>query len=343
MNLPCIIDAKHQEFSSYWERLSKEHQSPYKINAAFSELQRTLVSDISRELLPVSVNQDFSFVVVKDNKPLIGCCLIFQEHSASGRTLDFSGLFVTSELDVASLNPSSHNIDTAVFGCLHTHLDSLMTKLQPDLVEFFDSMACGVMSPISHWLLRAGAIPVLCPAQLIDLRGSTQKLVSEVDELSLKAISWGQEKFVFRVCNSVEDLDPSLFSAKQCKEGRFTTFPPDNDKLFLAQSATSYYRTLLDSKKAFIIQALAEGNLIASATFAISKDKAQYIASIVGTSVNAQSVLQSLVWEGMQYARSLGLSWAELTSSERLESDNPFTGFGGVTETRFKLVLAATG
>ncbi|MFT4863333.1 MAG: hypothetical protein ACI95C_002564 [Pseudohongiellaceae bacterium] len=341
MNQPSVIDTQHHQFSTYWQRLSSMGQSPYKINAAFSELQCTLNFDQAPNRPSERDSKDHSFVVVKDDKPLIGCCLILQQQTRSKRTLDCTGLFVTSEFDAQSLNSLSHNVESEVFSCLNQHLDALLAKLQPDLLEFFDSMDFGIMSPVSHWLLKTGAMPVLCPTQLIDLRASKQKLEQDLSRLNVDAIAWGEKNLTFQVLDSPQDLDSSVCASSEFVYDKRLTSTPDSENPFQDQASNSYYRSLLEARKAFIIQAFADGNLIASSTFSLSKDKAHYIASIVGTNINAEPILQSLVWEGIKYSKSLGLSWAELTSFELDETDNPLRGFGGISQTRFKLRLTA--
>ncbi len=341
MKQPSVIDTQHHQFANYWRRLNSMGQSPYKINAAFSELQCALNFNQVSDRALVGDTADFSFVVVKDDKPLIGCCLILQQQQASKRAFGCTGLFVTSEFNAQSLNSLSNNVESDVFFCLKQHLDELLAKLQPDLLEFFDSMDCGIMSPVSHWLLKAGAMPVLCPTQLIDLRVSEQKLEQELEKLNSDAIAWGEDNLVFQVLDSPQDLDSSVYVRDGLGDAKYSTYGQNTADLVQDQASNCYYRSLLAAKKAFIVQAFAGGNLIASSTFALSKDKAQYIASIVGTNINTQPILQSLIWEGIKYAKSLGMSWAELTSFELDATDNPLCGFGGTSQSRFKLRLRA--
>ena len=331
MHQPSIIDVHQDDFTTYWGQLGSEHQSPYKANVAFAELHNAFAAEKTGNLPTGAPSNDYSFVVVRAGRPLIGCCLILQEQASGGRTLGCRGIFATSELDSACLNGDTNNVESDVFYCLNKHLDYLIEALKPDLVEFYDSMHCGVMSPVSHWLLAKGAMPVLCAGQLLDLRGSYKKLMLEMDKAYRDAIAWGERELVFRLLDSPEELDSMQLIAAN----------PDSDTVFLQQSSNSYYRSLLNSGKAYIIQAFVDKKLVASSTFLISQDKAQYIASITRSGIESKAVLQSLIWEGVRYARSLGLSWVELISPELSagEAKIVMSGFGGVEQVRFKLLL----
>jgi hypothetical protein len=341
MHQPCVIDAQHHDFSTYWGQICPGSESPYKISTAFAALQSTLVGSVPARQRLERGHKDFSFVVVRAGVPVIGCCFILQELAETGRTLGCKGLFVTSEFDANSFSAITNNLEIDIFACLNTHLDELMAKLQPDIVEFFDTMPCGVMSPVSHWLLAAGARPILCPVQVIELSGPDRSLREGLDRQQIESISWGQQRLEFRVLETADDLDSSLYASlmldcEPCPTGR-----ANNEAGFQEQASNSYYRWLLDGRKAFIVQALSDGKLIASTTFAIANGTAQYIASIVSSKLNSKLVLQSLTWEGIQHARSLGLERVELTSAQLQGSgeESSFAGFGGESQARFKLLL----
>ncbi len=334
MNQPSIINVQQENFATYWGLLGSEHQSPYKVNVAFTELHNAFQAEqrVSQPTSPASI--DFSFVVVRSGKPLIGCCLILQEQVGHSRTLGFRGIFASSEFDSSCFNATTNNVEDDVFSCLNNHLDSLMEKLKPNLVEYYDSMHCGVMSPVSHWLLAQGAMPVLCAGRLLDLRGSTEKLILEMDEACQEAITWGKNALGFKLLDSPEALDSiqALSDTPSYHQPYYEHYE---------QTSSSYYRSLLNSGKAYIIQAFTGKNLIASTTFLIAQDKAQYVASITHSGINTKPVLQSLIWEGVQFARSRGLSWVELISPESNanEAELAMSGFGGVEQTKFKLIL----
>jgi hypothetical protein len=344
MNQPCVIDAQHREFSSYWGQLSSGQESPYRINTAFAELQGTLAGRQPTTELPERGVKDYSFVVVRSGVPLIGCCLIFQELIETAHTVGCRSLFATSEFDATRLNATTNNLETDLFACLNAHLNKLMEKLQPDLVEFFDTLHCGVMSPVSHWLLASGARPIMCPVKVIDLKGAEQRLRQGLDKTHLDVPPWGQQNLEFQVLETAEDLDLSLCASLQLGSQGQTMGPPHNESGFQEQASNSYYRWLLDSRKAFVIQALREGKLIASSTFSMANGTAQYVASILSPDVNSKAALQSLIWQGVTHARSLGLDRFELTSSQLQGSgeEGLLMGFGGETQSRFKLLLTRT-
>ncbi len=330
MEQPQVIHAQHKDFPHYWGCLDSEHLSPYKISSAFAELHGLFGAEAKVTLPREDATTDFSFVIVRDGKPVLGCYLMLQKMAESSLSLGCSGMFASAQIELDEFNSETNNIGSDLCGCLYQYLDSLIEKLQPDRVEFYDSLHSGVMSPVSHWLLINGAVPVLFSTQRINLSGSLESLALDLSETHQAAIRWGDGNLTYRTINSSEDLESEIRMSAKPKQG-----------LAISKVNHLYYRSLLDSRKAYIVQAFFEDSLVASASFAVSNGESRYIASLTSDKNCPNSVLQGLLWQGLIHGKSLGLNWAELSSSvtDAYGLDLDVAGFGGVSESRFKLLL----
>lgn len=342
-----LVKSDNQKFSTYWNELaaSCELQNPLynPISAAANSSNKVVLSKLKHSLeststvevlIPGNIEGDFSFVLLENGEPILACSLLLTSDENGQHRLGYRGLGATTYFNRGALGSGSNNISSTSFRALTEHIKRLLCELQPDVVEFQDTLSFGVMSPVSQYLIASGGLPVASTAKLLSLAPSSRSLFREVSKAVRGSVQWGQRNLQLSVRSDNLALYDylSLYDQIRRDEDNGIAVSLWQSKLDLA--------SLMKAKLGFIVNASYAGRQVGSAVFACRNGVAQYLGCQAVSAVSQKEIVSSLVWKGVTHAKSVGCSELTLDHHFDRQSENliDFGGFCGESVPRLKVL-----
>ncbi len=325
-----VIENSDHRFQQHWHTLL--NNDPLRI-PLYASLSARAVESARR-----SPNYtDRSFLVISENEPVIGCSLTLHVDKSGRKRLGYFGLDACTHVNQSSLDNASNNFCPEAIRLLQQHVDKLIVEEQPEAIDYFDPVSCGIMSPVTQVLLEKGAIPTVQQVQIIDLKMPLEQLRCQVHRDYLEHIAWGLENLDLRIVTG---------DSTQTTHGhRQQTLPVE---VYDENDSLQSYIDLLNNGQGFVVQAEHRGGLVASALFVYSNRTCQFVFADLlsdGASLGLDKpVLYSVIWQAIVQAKTLGCSQfdfgAPQSSMGMFESHqlSP-THFGGLAHTRLKVSL----
>lgn len=338
-----LVNANDSNFPKYWSQLLLSDGLQ---NTLYSEDSLAVSADTFARLTPISPafnsgqpaedeGKNFSFVLLENDSPVLGCSLSLHENEEGLVKLGYKGLGATTHINPNALGPSSHNLSAQSFAVLQSHMNQLLQELQPDIVEFWDGVNCGVMSPVTQCLVARGGSAEFGSSWQLDTRSTSRELLRNVSKPTRSYIQWGQRNLQLSVRNDNLALYDYLTE--------FTSNHQDKESCLSAAlwSSDSSLKSLLSNGNVFLVNGYLDRRLVATVVFSHFGQFCQYLGSARFNTGTEQPVLHSLIWQAVLHARSLGCTQVELDHRFNLQSSEliDFSGFGGLDQTRIKVVL----
>jgi len=325
-----LIESDSGDFDRYWTRLIT--CEPVK-NPLYAQPQLS-ASWSCRNF------ENHSFVVVSDDEAVIGCGLTLNVDELGRRCLGYFGMEASSLINPQSLSRSGGHIDAEAVSLFQSHFRQLLEVLCPDKLEFFDPVACGLMSPLTHILIEHGGVPKVYMSQCIELAYHETQLWQSLSRSCREWIEQGQGRLQFEFISG-RDLDeqpvqtPALQSMQERRrQGALSE---------LSQAQWQTGRSLVRSGNGFLVQAHEPGQQTLSALFVHYGNSCHYVIDDSVLVPGRESQLASMIWQAMLRSRQLGCSDFELdgrlTYCAAQNRDQDCTGFrpeefGGRAQTR---------
>ena len=325
-----VIENSDDRFQQHWHTLL--NNDPLRIPLYASMSERSSEIDAAE-----SSYVDRSFLVISEDKPVIGCSLTLHVDQKGRKRLGYFGLDACTHVNQFSLDNASNNFSPEAIRLLQQHIDQLLMEEQPEAIDYFDPVSCGIMSPVTQVLLKKGAIPTIQQVQIIDLKLSLEQLRSQIHEEYRHHITWGMENLKLSILSG-NRLDQETQS--DCCKSFFESQKQN--------SLLESYLSLLNSGKGFLVQAAAAGELVASALFVHSNRTCQFVFADVLTDASAnhadKPILHSVIWQAIVQAKALGCSQFDFGAQQAQPSAADFNHFapnhfGGLAHTRLKVSL----
>lgn len=322
-----VIENNDHRFQQHWHTLLDNDPLRIPLYASLSERSDSGSSNYT----------DRSFLVISEDRPVIGCSLTLHVDPEGRKRLGYFGLDACTHVNQSSLDNPSNNFCPEAIRLLQQHVDQLLAEERPEAIDYFDPVSCGIMSPVTQVLIEKGAIPTVQQVQVIDLKLSLEQLRSQIHEEYRDHIAWGLENLELRIVSG-GNRNPIAGSWRQQ-----TTVD------FAGENKTSEsYISLLNKGQGFLVQAESERELVASALFVHSKRTCQFVFADVLTDAAPLSankpILHSVIWQAIVQAKTLGCSQFDFSAQQTqqgCEAQGQFmpTHFGGLAHTRLKVSL----
>lgn len=338
-----FVKSDNQNFSVYWNELvaSCELRNPlYNLfvsdgDAASLECEHVVggVSDVEK-FSSLRTEGDFSFVLLENSEPILACSILLSSDENGQRRLGYKGLGAATHFSQSALDTSSNNISSVSFRALTEYIKRLLHELEPDVIEFQDTLSCGVMSPVSQYLIANGGLPIVSTAKLLNLAPSSRSLVRDVSKAVRSGIQWGGRNLQLSVCSDNLALYDYFKSHDLARRDGSCGIA-----VSLWQSKLEL-KSLLQSQLGFIVQATYEGIQVGSAVFACQNGTAQYLGCLANSTDWQKEIIFSLVWKGVLHAKAIACSELILDHhfDRKSESLIDFGGFGGEGAPRVKIL-----
>ncbi len=330
-----VIDASDARFQQHWHKLLNNdplrnplYESIWGRSAGFEQG--------SENTAEVSHYTDRSFLVISEDEPVFGCSLTLHVDEHGRKRLGYFGLDACTHINRTSLQNPSNNFCPEATRLLQQHIDQLLDEEQPEAIDYFDPVSCGIMSPVTQVLLEKGAIPTVQQIQLIDLEQPLSLLKSQIHESYREAIDWGNENLCIKIIRGGTTEDgfgnSESYSATSQEQER------------TLESCIH----LLNQGQGFLVQAEYEGALVASALFVYSERTCQCVfADVLSDAVKeleGKPILHSLLWRAVMQAKGLGCAQFDFGNHNQAamapDSNQLSPGmFGGLAHTRLKVSL----
>jgi hypothetical protein len=351
-----LVKSDNQKFSAYWDELlaSCELQNPLynpalsvistRVAPARSEpkdsLERnslepnSLRSSVAEKPSSSGAEGDYSFVLLENGGPIVACSLLLTRDENGQRRLGYRGLGAATYFSRDALNSTSNNISRSSFKALTDYVKRLLCELDPDVIEFQDTLSCGVMSPVSQYLIANGGLPIASAAQRLNLMPSSRSLVRDMSKVARGSVQWGQRNLELSVRSDNLALYDYLALHDLIQEDESCGIA-----VSLWQSKQDL-KTLMQAQLGFVVSATYEGRTAGSAVFACKNNAAQYLGCQITSTCPRQEIIFSLIWKGVMYAKAIGSSELTLDHHFDLQSENltDFGGFGGQSVPRLKVL-----
>lgn len=200
-----LNEAELEQFLSYWRELAVygEETTPSVAHgevADSDEPAATVIEDsepTTLKLIETGTQNDYSFVLLANGEPLMGCRLTLYEQGSGKTTLGCGDESATTYLNSKILDLNSHNVSALAAEKIASHLNSLIEKLKPDVIEFKDSLNFGLLSPVTQSLIVRGGAPVVSYSSVIDLRQPYRALLRGVTPSVRCYIQQSQQQYDF--------------------------------------------------------------------------------------------------------------------------------------------------
>lgn len=338
-----FVKSDNQKFSAYWNELaaSGEPRNPlYNITTTTNSLlpfePKNLLkrTSIIEKLSSMANEGDFSFVLLENDEPILACSLLLTSDADGQRRLGYRGLGAATHFSRSALNSGSNNISSTSFATLTNYIRRLINKLEPDTIEFQDTLSCGVMSPISQYLIASGGLPIFSTARLLDLAASSQSLLRDTSMAVRGRIQWSHRNLQLTVnSDNLALYDYLKFydlaqSSNTCETG-VSLWQSNHD-----------LKLLLQKKLGFLVSATHQGCQVGAAVFAYQNGAAQYLGCQTDSASLQKKIIASLVWRGVMHAKEAGCDELILDHHFDLCSQSliDFDGFGGKSVPRVKVL-----
>ena len=207
---------------------------------------------------------------------------------------------------------------------------------QPETIDFFDPVSCGIMSPVTQVLLEKGALPTVHQVQLIDLKQSNEELLANVSDECRQDITLADNNINTSVLgnDAVEVFIETPESRQSGKLGWLNN-----------------YLEILSQGQGFLVQANVGRDILASALFVHSKRTCRHVyADLVQdhfAGLPEKALLHRVIWQGIIEGKARGCELFDFGCTQ-LDSTVCSQGlivpadFGGVSHTRLKVSLSST-
>jgi hypothetical protein len=343
MFLTELVKVDNQKFSAYWDELvaACELRTPlcraHSSTDEVASLESALTTDETFAVEKVSlanIEKDLSFVLLENDEPILACSLLLTSDENGWSRLGYRGFGGATHFSKSAMDASSNNMSSVSCQTVTEHIKRLSWELNPDVIEFQDSLSCGVMSPVTQYLIANGGLPTVSSARLISLVPSSRSLVRGVSKAVRGGIQWGQRNLQLSVHNDNLALRSYLKSHD---------LMPTKDHCSIAVSlwqSKQFLESLMKVEAGFIVNAMFEGRQLGSAVFACRSGVAQYLGCQI-YSVNARNeIMASLVWKGAMHAKATGCAQLTLDHHFHPQSESliDFRGFGGESHPRVKVL-----
>jgi hypothetical protein len=277
---------------------------------------------------------DFSFVLLENGEPILACSLLLTSDANGQRRLGYRGLGAATHFSRSALSSGSNNMSSRSFATLTDFMKRLIHELSPDTIEFQDTLSCGVMSPVSQYLIASGGLPIGSTARLFDLAASRRSLLRDASTAVRGCVQWGHRNLQLTVNSDNLALYDYL---------KFHDLVQSSNSWGTAVSlwqSNHDLKLLLQKNLGFLVSATYEGLQVGAVVFAYQNGAAQYLGCQTDSVSSQKKIIASLVWRGVMHAKAAGCD--ELTLDHHFdlccESLIDFDGFGGKSVPRVKVL-----
>ena len=321
-----VIETNDSSFQQHWKTLLNNDPVQDPLYKSFAQVDGGAITNRLGY-------RDRSFLVVDENQPIFGCSLTLHVDSKGRKRLGYFGLDACTHVNRDSLKNTANNFSPDSIRLLQQHIDYLLEQEQPQTIDYYDPVSCGIMSPVTQVLLQKGAQPTVQQVQLIDLTLPANELLGRMSSDCRSNIRWGSSRL---------EIDVVRAGRAQHREATPTL---DHS----TQSARlKNYMELLNRGQGFQVQVRSNKTMIASALFVHSNRTCQYVYADVmhkrSACLTMEPLLQQIIWRGMLEAKSEGCEHLDFAHqhadslANRLPAIAP-ASFGSVVHTRLKVSL----
>lgn len=342
-----FVKSDNQNFPAFWDELlaSCELQNPLynpspslnndAVESSQSGTKDTLEGNSVFEKVSASYAEgDFSFVLLERGAPIVACNLLLTSDENGQRRLGYRGLGAATYFSRGALHSISNNISPSSFKALTGYVKRLLRELDPDVVDFQDTLSCGVMSPVAQYLITNGGVPIAASARQLNLTPSNRSLLRDVSKAARGSVQWGQRNLQLSVSND----DLSLYDYLALHE----LIEKDESSGIAASLWQSKHdlKALMQAKLGFVVSASCDGCVVGAAVFACQNGSAHYLGCQLTSTSPRKEITFSLLWKGLMYAKANGCKELILDHHFDLQSENliDFGGFGGQSVPRLKVL-----
>ncbi len=324
-----VIETSDSGFQQHWNTLLNNDPLQDPLYKSFSQVVRDRAGERQGY-------KDRSFLIVAENQPVFGCSITLHMDRKGRKRLGYFGLDAYTHVNQTSLNNPSNNFSPESIQLLQQHIDYLLQQEQPETIDYYDPVSCGIMSPITQVLLGKGAQPTVQQVQLIDLKLSEQELMARMSSECRSNIRWGSSRLEIAVVRAQQSGDRKTeLSLEHATEA----------------ARLKNYLELLNQGQGFLVQARCQKAMAASALFVHSNRTCQYVYADTMHQRYAwlaiEPLLQQIIWRGMLEGKKQGCEQFDFgfqhadSFSKHLTSIAP-ESFGGNVHTRLKVSLSAS-
>ena len=326
----AVVDTTNSDFSRHWNRLLANDPLQNPLYAPPREHAGWEDTEFS----------DRSFLVLSRGEPVFGCSLTLHTDARGRRCLGYFGIEASTLVNRHSMESPSNNFRPEAIRLLQEHFSYLMEELKPHALEYFDPVACGLMSPVTQVLLERGGVPTVYRASNISLVPTEETLWGGVSESCRELIEWGRDKLRFTFTAGVDvDQVQTRIPALLASGG-------DN----AAKATLSHWHTcreLVRQGNGFILQAEHAGAGAVSALFVHNDTTCHYVIDDALLAPGQHPVMHSVIWQAMVRSRQLGCTRFDLgcvtrkgqtPGADQATMLDPIQ-FGGTPQTRMKVSL----
>lgn len=269
--------------------------------------------------------EDFSFVLLENGNPRLACSLTFNVDKRGHRRLGYMGMEAATHFSRKALESNSNNLSPSSAATMVAYMEQLLKDLKPDVIEFQDSLNCGVMSPVTEFLIANGGLPKVSVAKQLDLAKSSRSLLRYASKPVRSGIQWGQRKLKFSVGNDSLALASYCNRYDELNDSAGSGFP---ETIWQSKQCIEY---MMEEGAGFLINASYLGQIVGTVLFSCRKQSAHYLGVQVSDYEFGAEVACSLIWQGLMHAKSCGCKAATLDHHFNLQSEKlvEFAGFGG--------------
>ncbi|MFK7862712.1 MAG: hypothetical protein AB8B95_00650 [Pseudohongiellaceae bacterium] len=332
-----LIGADHEQFLDYWRELAvfgqSHHSNATEVYAdaaggevhnleyqrsALGESEPTSLGPISPKLKKSKIPTDYSFVLLEKGRPTLGCSLALTVEPDGKRKLGCGDGLATTYLNSRALDTQSHNISADSLAQVSRHLRTLIAELNPDVIEFRDTLRFGLLSPLTQALIVSGGLPVVSCSLIVDLTDSDRVRMKNIASLVRCHIQQAQRDYEF-----IAQIPPIIYSN------------PQEEFMNLAHS--------LEPKKSigFKVEAMKCERLVAAAQFSCKQDHCRLESIKTSNESIDKQLMFGLLWSAQTHARAAGFSYLQMDRRfQELSTDEcRFDHVGGVETTEMTVTL----
>ncbi len=324
----AVIETKDSGFQRHWNTLLNNDpvQDP---------LYKSISQDSAEQTSVRHGFRDRSFLIMKEQQPVFGCSVTLDVDRKGRKRLGYFGLDACTHVNRESLKNSANNFCPDSIRLLQSHIDYLLEEEQPETIDYYDPVSCGIMSPITQIFLGKGAQPTVQQVPLVDLNLSEEELLARMTSECRSNIRWGSSRLDIDVVRADTDQYQNALNSVE--------YPADALRL-------KSYLDLLNKGEGFLVQANCKQAMAASALFVHSNRTCQYVYADVTHARNVElaiePILQQIIFQGMLEGKRLACQHFDFghqhadALSKHLPSISP-ESFGGDVQTRLKVKLTA--
>ena len=189
----AVIETSDSSFFQQWDKLYANDPVQNRIY-----MQQRLESQFTNED-NISEFTDHSFLVMQAEEPIFGCSLTMHLDEQGGKCIGYFGREASCHMNQVTMQAPSNSFCPEAIRLLQERINQLIEEIQPDAIDYFDPVTCGVMQPVIEVLLEKRAIPIVQQAQIIDLSISKHDLLRSMAESCRGMVAWDRRNLSIKI------------------------------------------------------------------------------------------------------------------------------------------------